>query len=101
MLVTPSNIPVVISAGTKISIKDGSSEESNENGGGNISVQQLASSMSTLSLGRLKKKKGIFGMSGLEKAYDALLEVVSYPLLYNDIIAKLNIECPKGNEILS
>jgi transitional endoplasmic reticulum ATPase len=40
-------------------------------------------------------------MSGLGKAYDALLEVVSYPLLYNDIIAKLNIECPKGNEILS
>ncbi|KAI8581192.1 hypothetical protein K450DRAFT_172549 [Umbelopsis ramanniana AG] len=35
-------------------------------------------------------------MSGLEKAYDALLEVVSYPLLYNDVIKTLNIECPKG-----
>ncbi|KAH8557012.1 P-loop containing nucleoside triphosphate hydrolase protein [Umbelopsis sp. PMI_123] len=35
-------------------------------------------------------------MSGLEKAYDALLEVVSYPLLYNDVIETLNIECPKG-----
>jgi ATP-dependent 26S proteasome regulatory subunit len=52
--------------------------------------------MSNLSLARLKQKKNAFGMSGLEKAYDALLEVVSYPLLYNDVIKTLNIECPKG-----
>ncbi|RIA82298.1 P-loop containing nucleoside triphosphate hydrolase protein [Glomus cerebriforme] len=33
---------------------------------------------------------------GLEKACEALFEVVIYPLLYSDLIQKLNIECPKG-----
>lgn len=35
-------------------------------------------------------------ISGLERAYQALYEVVSYPLLYPDLIQQLNIECPKG-----
>ncbi|ORE05740.1 AAA-domain-containing protein [Rhizopus microsporus var. microsporus] len=34
--------------------------------------------------------------SSLQKAYDALFEVVCYPLLYKDWFEKLNIECPKG-----
>ncbi|KAI7873010.1 P-loop containing nucleoside triphosphate hydrolase protein [Spinellus fusiger] len=33
---------------------------------------------------------------GLEKAYEALFEVLSYPFLYKDWIAQLSIECPKG-----
>ncbi|KAI9247418.1 P-loop containing nucleoside triphosphate hydrolase protein [Phascolomyces articulosus] len=33
---------------------------------------------------------------GLEKAYDKLIEIVSYPLLYKDWIEKIGIECPKG-----
>ncbi|KAG0006008.1 hypothetical protein BGZ79_010656 [Entomortierella chlamydospora] len=35
-------------------------------------------------------------LPGLEGPIKALLEVVSYPLLYPDLIARLNIECPKG-----
>ncbi|ORZ12217.1 P-loop containing nucleoside triphosphate hydrolase protein [Absidia repens] len=34
--------------------------------------------------------------SGLEKAYDSLMEMVSYPFIYQDWIEKLGIECPKG-----
>lgn len=34
--------------------------------------------------------------TGLEKAYDQLYTVVSYPLLYKDWINELGIECPKG-----
>ncbi|CAG8465126.1 3968_t:CDS:10 [Diversispora eburnea] len=35
-------------------------------------------------------------ISGLEQAYQALYEVVSYPLIYPDLIKQMNIECPKG-----
>ncbi|KAF9106666.1 hypothetical protein BGX29_008815 [Mortierella sp. GBA35] len=35
-------------------------------------------------------------LPGLEGPIKALLEVVSYPLLYPNLIARLNIECPKG-----
>lgn len=35
-------------------------------------------------------------LPGHEEPIKALLEVVSYPLLYPDLIARLNIECPKG-----
>ncbi|KAG2179539.1 hypothetical protein INT44_006386, partial [Umbelopsis vinacea] len=92
-IIVPATAPIKISAGTKISIKDdiGAFQETADSG-----IDQLVSSMSNLSLARLKQKKNAFGMSGLEKAYDALLEVVSYPLLYNDVITALNIECPKG-----
>jgi transitional endoplasmic reticulum ATPase len=90
---TPSTVPVMISAGTKISIRDSGFEFQETS---DSSIDQLVSSMSNLSVARLKQKKNAFGMSGLEKAYDALLEVVSYPLLYNDVIETLNIECPKG-----
>ncbi|KAI9304435.1 P-loop containing nucleoside triphosphate hydrolase protein [Cunninghamella echinulata] len=34
--------------------------------------------------------------SGLEKAYDSLLEMVSYPFVYQNWIDHLGIECPKG-----
>ncbi|KAI8889531.1 AAA-domain-containing protein, partial [Backusella circina FSU 941] len=34
--------------------------------------------------------------TGLERAYDQLYEVVSYPFLYKHWIAQLGIECPKG-----
>lgn len=35
-------------------------------------------------------------LSSLKRAYSALYEVVRFPFLYKDWIAKLNIECPKG-----
>jgi transitional endoplasmic reticulum ATPase len=34
--------------------------------------------------------------SGLEKAYDSLIEMVSYPFIYQNWIDTLGIECPKG-----
>ncbi|KAI8092750.1 P-loop containing nucleoside triphosphate hydrolase protein [Halteromyces radiatus] len=34
--------------------------------------------------------------NGLEKAYDSLIEMVSYPFIYQDWIETLGIECPKG-----
>ncbi|KAJ3049191.1 hypothetical protein HK097_009790 [Rhizophlyctis rosea] len=33
---------------------------------------------------------------GLEKAYASLLEVVTYPLLHSELVAKMGIEVPKG-----
>lgn len=59
-------------------------------------MKQLTSAMSKMSIKQIRDMKGSWGLSGLEKAYDALLEVVSYPLLYRDMISILNIECPKG-----
>lgn len=54
-------------------------------------VDVLATSMDKLVLeGKISRP------IGLEKAYEALFEVVSYPLLYKDWIDKLHIECPKG-----
>ncbi|ORZ00213.1 P-loop containing nucleoside triphosphate hydrolase protein, partial [Syncephalastrum racemosum] len=54
-------------------------------------VDALATSMDKLVLeGKISRP------IGLEKAYEALFEVVSYPLLYRDWIDKLHIECPKG-----
>ncbi|OZJ05773.1 hypothetical protein BZG36_01301 [Bifiguratus adelaidae] len=35
-------------------------------------------------------------LPGLTKAYESLYEVVSYPLIYSDVIARLHVECPKG-----
>jgi hypothetical protein len=59
-------------------------------------MKQLTGAMSKMSIRQIRNKKDNWGLSGLEKAYDALLEVVSYPLLYRDMISVLNIECPKG-----
>ncbi|CAI2163966.1 8928_t:CDS:10 [Funneliformis geosporum] len=56
-----------------------------------IEIDQISSSLQTISLEGFTNN-----IPGLEKAYDALFEVVVYPLLYPDIIHKLNIECPKG-----
>ncbi|CAG8461521.1 11874_t:CDS:10, partial [Ambispora gerdemannii] len=35
-------------------------------------------------------------LPGLEKAYESLFEMISYPLFYPDLLSQLNIECPKG-----
>ncbi|CAG8479355.1 4201_t:CDS:10 [Funneliformis mosseae] len=54
-------------------------------------IDQISSSLKSISLEGFTNN-----IPGLEEAYDALFEVVVYPLLYPDIIQKLNIECPKG-----
>ncbi|ORX54893.1 AAA-domain-containing protein [Piromyces finnis] len=35
-------------------------------------------------------------LAGLENAYQSLLDIIMYPLIYPDYIKQLNIECPKG-----
>ncbi len=55
-------------------------------------IDQILSSLQNISLeGGFTKT-----VPGLEKAYDALFEVVVYPLLYPDLMQKLKVECPKG-----
>ncbi|RUP46879.1 cell division control protein 48, AAA family [Jimgerdemannia flammicorona] len=58
-------------------------------------ANSVASSLASLSLDAIKRS-GAPSLPGLESAYDALLEVVSYPLVYPDLIRALGIECPKG-----
>ncbi|RUS32091.1 hypothetical protein BC938DRAFT_476315 [Jimgerdemannia flammicorona] len=58
-------------------------------------ANSVASSLVSLSLDAIKRS-GAPSLPGLESAYDALLEVVSYPLVYPDLIRALGIECPKG-----
>lgn len=55
-------------------------------------IDQISSSLQSISL-----EENFTGtIPGLEKAYEALFEVIVYPLLYPDLIQKLKIECPKG-----
>ncbi|KAG2185796.1 hypothetical protein INT43_002233 [Umbelopsis isabellina] len=87
---TPSNSPIIVCDATRITIIDQRQSKKDAD------MKQLTSAMSKMSVKQIRDMKGGWGLSGLEKAYDALLEVVSYPLLYRDMISTLNIECPKG-----
>ncbi|CAM0134819.1 unnamed protein product [Umbelopsis sp. WA50703] len=87
---TPSNTPITVCDATRITIVDQSQSAKDAD------MKQLTGAMSKMSIRQIRNKKDNWGLSGLEKAYDALLEVVSYPLLYRDMISVLNIECPKG-----
>ncbi|CAG8821396.1 10997_t:CDS:2, partial [Cetraspora pellucida] len=42
------------------------------------------------------EEKNPKSVPGLHEAYEALYEIISYPLIYQDLIQQLNIECPKG-----
>src|SRR5947207_1346855 len=55
-------------------------------------IDQISSSLQSISL----EEKFTRTIPGLEKVYEALFEVVVYPLLYPDLIQKLKIVCPKG-----
>ncbi|KAI8141610.1 P-loop containing nucleoside triphosphate hydrolase protein [Fennellomyces sp. T-0311] len=54
-----------------------------------VDLQRLTESIGKLSLASDRPQ-------GLEKAYDKLLEIVSYPLLYKDWMDRIGVECPKG-----
>ena len=58
----------------------------------NNKIDQISSSLQSISL----EEKFTRTIPGLEKVYEALFEVVVYPLLYPDLIQKLKIVCPKG-----
>jgi len=53
----------------------------------------------TLKMKQLKISNNISRISplaGLENAYQSLLDIIMYPLIYPDYIKQLNVECPKG-----
>ncbi|KAG0251795.1 hypothetical protein BG011_007368 [Mortierella polycephala] len=84
---TPSTGPLLVTNGTLIVIiKD--DKKSNQ------ITADAADATRTESIMDLTKSLNV--LPGLEGPIEALLEVVSYPLLYPDHIARLNIECPKG-----
>ena len=58
----------------------------------NNKIDQISSSLQSISL----EESFTRTIPGLEKAYDALFEIIAYPLLHPDLMQKLNIECPKG-----
>ncbi|EIE89433.1 hypothetical protein RO3G_14144 [Rhizopus delemar RA 99-880] len=58
------------------------------------SVSRLENSFGQMSIE--SPEKIMSTSSSLQKAYDALFEVVCYPFLYKDWIETLGIECPKG-----
>jgi hypothetical protein len=76
----PENQPVLISPATLLHFEPHTSSST--------SVADLEKSLESLSLGT--------PMSSLQKAHNALYEVVSFPFLYKSQIAQLGIECPKG-----
>lgn len=80
----PKDTYVMISNATCISLTDKENEP----------VTELEHSFQQMSI--TADTKQFSNSSSLQKAYDALFEVVCYPLLYKDCFEKLNIECPKG-----
>ncbi|KAG0225382.1 hypothetical protein BGW42_004452 [Actinomortierella wolfii] len=83
----PEDVPVLVNKGTIVSIV---SEQ------GNDILTGTESQPSTTSTTSIPGNTTPTTLPGLEKAFQALLEVVSYPLLYSHYIQALNIECPKG-----
>ncbi|KAG2232545.1 hypothetical protein INT48_000925 [Thamnidium elegans] len=87
----PENCTVLISPASRVTLVDNKSDTSDQ-------VLELEKSLETMSLagediGNIGKENHI---SSLQKAYQALFEVVCFPFLYKDWVEKLNIECPKG-----
>ncbi|KAG0053544.1 hypothetical protein BGZ83_000897 [Gryganskiella cystojenkinii] len=86
---TPPNGPVQVVKGTQIIIATQDTTTKTE--------QDVASNQPKDDLAlHSQPNNSINILPGLEGPLKALLEVVSYPLLYPDLISHLNIECPKG-----
>ncbi|KAF9914902.1 hypothetical protein BX616_007342 [Lobosporangium transversale] len=91
---SPSEGPLLVVKGTMVTITKESQliTASAKTTGTTCSASKTTvSNKNTMDLDRNLKV-----LPGLEKPIQALLEVVSYPLLFPDLIARLNIECPKG-----
>ncbi|KAF9926428.1 hypothetical protein FBU30_003993 [Linnemannia zychae] len=82
--------PILVTKGTMINILQEKQSADNSN-----STLTTTSGSSRAGLG-MEISQHLKILPGLEGPIKALLEVVSYPLLYPDLIARLNIECPKG-----
>ncbi|CAO3609344.1 unnamed protein product [Cunninghamella echinulata] len=94
----PENSPVILTTATRIKIisKDQINDKQN-------TVDQLDDAMKKMKISRFSttqsKENKVINENkpnGLEKAYDSLLEMVSYPFVYQNWIGHLGIECPKG-----
>ncbi|KAF9158391.1 hypothetical protein DFQ26_007708 [Actinomortierella ambigua] len=90
----PENTPVMVNKGTLVTII---SEQGDE-------ILTRSASSSTDTTHAIEPEKTPIAttstitttLPGLEKAFQALLEVVSYPLLYPHHLQALHIDCPKG-----
>ncbi|CAG8583376.1 9892_t:CDS:10, partial [Dentiscutata heterogama] len=79
----PSNSIQLFTSDTCIQIIDGSFQND---------IDEISSLLYDTTL----EEKIPKSVPGLHDVYEALYEVVSYPLIYRDLIQQLNIECPKG-----
>ncbi|KAF9353075.1 hypothetical protein BGX26_009135 [Mortierella sp. AD094] len=87
---SPPTGPLSVVSGTMVTIIKEEQQKSTTSTKASSS-EPAANSQNAMDLSRNLKI-----LPGLEGPIKALLEVVSYPLLYPDLIARLNIECPKG-----
>jgi ATP-dependent 26S proteasome regulatory subunit len=89
--IIPSNGEALVTPATHITLSDIEEENALSNEPDIFSVTDSISSLS------LKEQPSHQPIAGLEKAYDALYEIIRYPFLYPDLFQKMRIECPKGN----
>lgn len=83
----PQGKPVFLASASQVSVVDGDSATKD-------GISQLETSLEAMSIAsHLDQTSHI---SSLQKAYNALYEVVCFPFLYKDWIHQLGIECPKG-----
>lgn len=85
----PEESIVLLTPATKISLIDGSSSTTDQ-------LSELEQSLENMSLVGKDIDTMTENMSSLQKAHNALYEVVCFPFLYKDWINQLHIECPKG-----
>lgn len=99
MSVFPSDKPSLLSSGTRIEYVY-TSNTNTPDPVNNIDLDQIDQAMESLTLtcdtNEHKPMAESNKPSGLEKAYDSLIEMVSYPFIYQDWIDTLGVECPKG-----
>ncbi|KAG0023672.1 hypothetical protein BGZ80_008586 [Entomortierella chlamydospora] len=86
---SPPTGPFLVVNGTMVTIKEEQQKST-------TSTKASSSEPATNSQNATDLSLNLKILPGLEGPIKALLEVVSYPLLYPDLIARLNIECPKG-----
>ncbi|KAI8328487.1 P-loop containing nucleoside triphosphate hydrolase protein [Chlamydoabsidia padenii] len=98
--VYPEDKPGLVTSGTRIEYtyitetdKKDQPTATATNTSDTLKVDQIDKAMESLTI---TSESNSNKPSGLEKAYDSLIEMVSYPFMYQDWIDKLGIECPKG-----
>ena len=90
---TPSNVEVLITPATQIKLSAIEEEDALFD---DREISSITDAFFSLSL---KEQPSHQPIAGLEKAYEALYEVISYPLLYPDLFRKIGVECPKGENV--